>query len=266
MASPAQKSSLKLFLEKNPNLKLVKEARDARSGIWKLLDAGIFGFLLFSPALPIIPTMEQPAVVGVLWVLIIAIMWCKIEYCHRAEVWYMCLYRGIIVDFPKTNKFKGWLCQPPMFLAYTFLAIFCVVTYIGLDPNFEFDSSEKAFQAILAVVGLLFVLLLTKAFVNAEGAPALLTLNMVIDVFQDPELLNAKGFKVVHFSCLQRYVKEKGAAKDTSFSWDDLHGLSSSADKDTHISLIGGTRMWLFLSPFKDVSEERQEKEFAWVA
>jgi len=257
-ASPASspETSLKLFLEKNPNLELVKAARDAKGGIWKVLDAGIFGFLLFSPALPIIPTMEQPAVMAVLWILIFIIMWCKIEYCHRAQVWHMCLYRGIILDFPKTNKPKLWLCKTPMLFAYSFLAIFGVVTYIGLDPSFQFKSSEHLLQALLAVVALIFVLLMTKAFVDTEGAPALLTLNMFMAVFEDCELLKAKGFKVVHFSCLQRFVDEKRAAKDTSFSWDELHGLSSSADKTAHISLMGGTRMFQFLKSFKDAGDE----------
>jgi len=253
-------TSLKLFLGKNPNIKLVKAGRDAHSGIWKLIDAAIFGFLLFSPALPIIPEMEMPAIVATLWILISLIMWCKIEYCNRAELWYACLYRGIILDFPKTNKLKGWLCAPPMMFAYSFLLIFGAVLYVGLDPDFEFDSHENALQAILSVVGVIFILLLTKSFVNLEGAPALLTLNMVIAVFENPEFLKAQGFKVVQFADLQHFMERKRASKDKTFHWDELHALGGSdASASKAISLIGGTRVLMSLRKFFDVGDEATE-------
>lgn len=257
----SQDTSLKLFLHQNKNLDLMKEARDGKGGIYKLIDVAIFGFLLFSPALPIIPTMEQPAVVAVLWILIVVIMWCKIEYSHRAELWFVCLCRGIIVDFPKTHKLKGWLCQAPMFFAYSFLLIFGAVTYIGLDPHFKFEKSQYFLQAILAIVALAFVLLLTKSFVTLESAPSLLTLNMVIALFQDVDFLKAKGFKVVPFTHIQHFVEAKRAAKDATFSWDELHCLDCSSEKTGRISLIGGTRVWMFLRQFKNAGEELDGEE-----
>merc|ERR1719210_1310599 len=146
--------------------------------------------------------MESPAVVVILWALIIVIMWCKIEWNNRAEVWYICLYRGIILDFPKTNTAKGWLLQIPTLLAVLFLLIFGIVCYIGLDPKFTFKDVSYIVSAILAIVGVIFVLTPTKAYVDLEGAPHLLTLNLIVFLFEDPEMLSAKGFKVVHYSKL----------------------------------------------------------------
>ena len=40
----------------------------------KWLDAGIFGFLLFSPALPLIPQMGAPEIVIALYLIIFLIM------------------------------------------------------------------------------------------------------------------------------------------------------------------------------------------------
>jgi len=245
-------TSIKLFLQKNPKLQSVKEARDARGGIYKLIDVAIFGFLLFSPALPIIPTMKQPAVVLVLWVLICLIMWCKIEYNHRAEVWHFCLYRGIILDFPKTNTLSGWLCQKPTLMALTFLLVFGVVTYVGYDPTFQFDNIDYMIAAILAIVGLSFVLLLTKAYVDVEGAPQLLTVNLFVHLFEDPEILRSKGFKVVHFTNLQAFVNSKYKTGEKTFSWDEIHALSHEPAEAEAVSLIGGTRMFFYLNKFKD--------------
>jgi len=252
VAGKGEGTSVKAFLQKNPNLALVKAARDSKGGVFKFLDVAIFGFLLFSPALPIIPTMKEPAVVLTLWVLICLIMWCKIEYNHRAEVWYFCLCRGIILDFPKTNTLKGWLLQKPTLVAIVFLLTFGIVTYIGLDPGFRLDDYRYALSAVLSVVGLLFVLLMTRAYVDVEGAPQLLTLNLVIHLFEDPEMLRAKGFKVVHSSNLQAFMNRKKRAGDKSFSWDEVHALSHQPEQSQNLSLCGGTKLFLFLNQFKD--------------
>merc|ERR1712151_310482 len=199
--------------------------------------------------------MEQPAVVLVLWVLICLIMWCKIEYNHRAEVWYFCLYRGIILDFPKTNTLSGWLCQKPTLIALTFLFVFGIVTYIGYDPHFNFNHVDDMFTAILAIVGLSFVLLLTKAYVDVEGAPQLLTVNLFVHLFEDPEMLSSKGFKVVHFLNLQAFVNSKYKTGDKSFSWEEVRALSHEPAKTEGVSLIGGTRMFWYLNKFKDADQ-----------
>lgn len=243
-----ENTSISLFLKKNPKLAALKKVRDGQGGIFKLINVAIFGFLLFAPALPIIPTMEEPAVVVALWAVIICIMWFKIEYTHRAEVWFMCLYRGVILDFPKTNSPKGWLCQIPTFLAIVFLLTFGVVTYIGLDPKFDIDNHEHLITAIMAIVGILFVLFLTKGFVDLEGANQLLSLNLVVFLLEDPELLKDKGFSVVHFSQLQAFVNgDKG-----SFSWDRVHALSHERETRQGFSPIAGTKMFMFLKKFKD--------------
>lgn len=248
----AKQTTVKMFLQRNTKLEKVKELREGRGGIWKVIDVLIFGFLLFSPALPIIPQMGEPLVVLVLWALIIMIMWCKIEYNHRAEVWYFCLYRGIILDFPKTNSLKGWICQKPTFFALTFLIVFGGVTYIGLaELSLDFNHG---LSAIFAIAGVAFVLMLTKSFVDTEGAPQLLTLNLVIDAFEDPNMLSEKGFKVVHFTNLQALVKRK-QKEDKPFSWDEVHALDYEEHKTEGISLIGGTRMFLYLNKFKDAEQ-----------
>eukprot|EP00930_Biecheleria_cincta_P004238 TRINITY_DN105137_c0_g1_i1.p1 TRINITY_DN105137_c0_g1~~TRINITY_DN105137_c0_g1_i1.p1 ORF type:complete len:234 (+),score=30.07 TRINITY_DN105137_c0_g1_i1:71-772(+) len=193
------RTSLRLFFERNPKRDAIKTARDAKGGIWKVIDVAIFGFVLFAPALPIIPKMSIPAIVIVLWVLIGLIMLFKIEYTHRAQVWYTCLNRGIIVDFPKTDTAAGWLCQVPVLVAVKFLFIFGFVTYIGLDPSFKFPEVSYLATAVLSIFGLTFVLTLTKGFVDLEGANHLLTLNLVIHYFEDRELFQAK--RLVMHSC-----------------------------------------------------------------
>merc|ERR1719265_2610209 len=203
------------------------------------------------------PKMKEPAIVAVLWVLILLIMWCKIEYAHRTEVWYICLCRGVIVDFPKTNKPAKVFTQPPMIFAIIFILIFGLVTYIGLDPNFKFEKpDEDLLSALLTILAVLFVLTMTKSFVDMEGAPMLLTLNMVIAFFENPEFCKAQGFKVVHFANLQKYVNEKKKSGSNAFNWDEVHALSSTPDGHTRISLIGGTKMWLFLKKHKDTAAD----------
>lgn len=249
----SQETSLKEFLEKNPKLELIKAARDSRGGIWKLLDAGIFAFLLFSPVLPLIQDMDEPVWIIGLVLPISLIFWSKIEYCHRSEVWHMCLYRGVVLEFPHTNKPKLLFLATPMLFVYFFMLVYFLVAYIGLDPDFKLDESDNFIKAGLGLVATVFVLSLTKAFVDLEGAPALLTLNMAIAFFQDPELLKAKGFKTVHFSCLQKFIEKKRASKDTSFSWDEVHALSSEPEHTSHVSLVGGTKAFMFMKKFKDV-------------
>jgi hypothetical protein len=204
----AGKSRIKTFLELNPNLERIKAERDAKGGILKWVDVAIFGFLLFSPALPLIPDMESPSVVVSLWLLILLIMWCKIDYGNFGEVWYILLCRGIILDFPKTDSLRGWICQTPTYFALAFMFLFGGVTYLGLDPHLDFDSWNNAETSVLSVVGLSFVLLLTKDYVDIEGANQLLSLNLVSTYFQDPEFLKQKGFTVVHVTQLQNFVLE----------------------------------------------------------
>ena len=64
-----------------------------------------------------------------------------------------------------------------------FLHAFTV--YLTLDPELEKGELSDILQAILSILAVLFVLLMTKEFVVIEGANSLLTLNMVVYLFQD---------------------------------------------------------------------------------
>ena len=55
---------------------------------------------------------------------------------------------------------------------------------------------------------------MTKEFVVIEGANSLLTLNMVVYLFQDEHLLREKGFRVVHMSRLESFVKRDDQISD----------------------------------------------------
>eukprot|EP00928_Gymnodinium_smaydae_P067373 TRINITY_DN50333_c0_g1_i1.p1 TRINITY_DN50333_c0_g1~~TRINITY_DN50333_c0_g1_i1.p1 ORF type:complete len:391 (+),score=47.57 TRINITY_DN50333_c0_g1_i1:134-1174(+) len=212
-----------------------------------------FGYLLFSPAFPIIPQMKEPAIVATLWLCIGLIMWSKIEYNNRAEVWYICLCRGIILDFDKTDSFKGWFCQKPILFAIMFLILFGLVTYIGLD-RFAFNDLNNVQVAGFAVAGTLFVLTLTKGFVDIEGANTLLSLNMFVYLFEDPHMLQEKGFKVVHVSRLRTYLSDVNRKSDvnTLFSWNAVHALNHVPDHIESPSLLTGTKLLFSLRRYKD--------------
>ena len=127
-ATPA--TSIAQFLRCNPRLGTMKGKRDD-NGLTKWLAIAIFAYLIFSPVLIIIPKMKEPAVVIVLWVIISLLMLSKIEYSFRSELWFICLCRGVIVDFPKTDSARRWLCSPPVILSLVFLFVYSIVVYIG---------------------------------------------------------------------------------------------------------------------------------------
>lgn len=252
-------TSLSLFLEKNPWLVTIKEMRDGKGGIFKWIDCAIFGWLLFSPALVMIPTMKEPAIIAVLWIIIGLLMFFKIDYAHQGEAWFICLCRGIVLDLPKTDSPKKWLLSRPVVFAIIFLLIYLVVSYIGLDPDLEFSDHEMVLTAVLAVVGLSFVLLLTKSVVCVEGDTGTLSLNMVLFIFADPAFLSDKGFRKVHISQLDAYIRERSdtfgrCADPAKFSWDDIHKLPGEALPTPFCTadLMAGIRLVRFLKPLKD--------------
>ena len=255
------KTSIELFLAQNKSLSEMKVERDGQAGIMLWVNVGIFCFLLFSPIIALIPTMSNAAFMAIELSLIILIGWSKIEYAHRATVWNVCLTRGIIVDFPKTHKVMMWLRQLPMFFAYVFLFLHAFTVYLTLDPELEKGELSDILQAILSILAVLFVLLMTKDFVVIESANSLLTLNMVVYLFQDENLLREKGFRVVHMSRLQDFVKGRsnrfGREKTGHFSWNEIHrDIESSETEECKLrglSLICGSRCARFLWPFRDL-------------
>jgi len=247
-------TSVTMFLQNNTSREGITKVRDGKCGFMMWVDAAIFGFLLFSPCLALIPEMEQPVIVLVLWVIIGLIMWSKIEYNHRIAVWYICLNRGIIVDFPKTHKPKGWLLQLPTLFALTFLICVGIVIYVGLDPGFTFSDTDYIIAACLAIVGVAFVLLLTKQFVDLEGAN-LLSVNMMAHFLADDQILQDKGFKVVHLVDLQNFMIQKKSNKDDAFSWNEIHELRRKPEpgKPKGCPLLAGTKLFYYLKTHKDL-------------
>ena len=254
-------TSIELFLSKNKDVSAMKTERDDQAGIMLWINVAIFCFLLFSPIIALIPTMSNAAFMVIELSLIILIGWSKIEYAHRATVWNVCLARGIIVDFPKTHKATMWLRQMPMYFAYLFLFLHAFTVYLTLDPNLEKGELSDILQATLSILAVLFVLLMTKEFVVIEGANSLLTLNMVVYLFQDEHLLREKGFRVVHMSRLESFVKGRsnnfGREKTGHFSWNEIHRDIESGETEEYqvrgLSLICGTRCARFFWPFRDL-------------
>ena len=69
-----------------------------------------------------------------------------------------------------------------VYYLFLFLRVYGLST---LDPNLEKGELSDILQATLSILAVLFVLLMTKEFVVIEGANSLLTLNMVVYLFQD---------------------------------------------------------------------------------
>ena len=101
--------------------------------------------------------------------------------------------------FSETHKATMWLRQMPC-ISPTFS---CFTRVYGLsDTRSKLEKGELSdiLQATLSILAVLFVLLMTKEFVVIEGANSLLTLNMVVYLFQDEHWLREKGFRRPHVS------------------------------------------------------------------
>ena len=112
-----------------------------------------------------------------------------------------------------------------MFFAYGFMGVLAFLVYFADEHSNEI---VRVWSAGLFLVGLLFVIFLVKSFVDLEGAPRLLTLNLFIHYFQNPHMLESQGFKVIHQSQLKKYIDTRG--EDKEFQWDELYLLSHEPD------------------------------------
>lgn len=260
---PQPTTSIALFLKKNSELTTMKKQRDGKGGIFKWIGVALFAWLLFSPALVLIPELDSPWIVAVLWLIIGLILVLKVDYCHIAEAWFICMCRGIIIDMPKTDAPLKWMCSGVVKLSLIFIFVFFLIEYLARDPNLKFEQVHIDLPtAVLGILGLTFVLLLSKGVVDVEGATGTLSLNMVIHYFNDRALLSDHGFHVVHLSQLLAFVKQRGdktGRADGTFSWDELHKLSAEPLPKPSVcsldNLTCGTRLVRFLKPHKDLDK-----------
>eukprot|EP00667_Euglena_gracilis_P012156 EG_transcript_12455 len=232
---PEEVMSVQNFLRLNPNLSILKSERDKALGWRRYLAAGLFAFALFSPVLGMVTNLKTNAwVIAVLWVIIAAITVFWIEYRCRAEVWYICLCRGIIVDFKKTHELKDWVLHRVMFLSYAFIVICGVV--VGLASS-SLSLWQRVLTGVLFAVGLAFVVLLARSFIDLEGAPRTLSVNLLLFHFRNPRLLRCRGFQLVHYTQLCQYLSEK--ADVSAFRWDDVFQLAEQPAAFAHSPFWG---------------------------
>jgi hypothetical protein len=285
--------NVKDFLKRSGDQKLLLEKRDGVMGFLKYVFCLLFIYFLVSPLLPLFINVGKTAWVLVLLLVPIAlIIWSYIEYWSRGEVWYQCICKGIVVDMEKTHSAGKWICTLPMIFVIFFMLfvavlwaisyeevkkenVTCPSNYTNSTNTTEFNntsnstdttstgseesSSNKEYKryvgAVLYLLGIMFVFNLTKAVVDVEGAPHLLTLNMFIYLLGDKTILNDRGYKVVHYSQLGRYMLNRDSNKE--FSWDELYSLGDGEDPQgiSKWNLYWGWKTTRLLSQHKDKLE-----------
>ncbi len=253
-----QELNVQNFIRKNGEQKGLIEKRDGHISFIKWIFALIFCYLLISPILPLFSSVSDKAwCLAILLIPLILVMWSYIEYYSRSEAWYCCIVKGIILDLEKTHTATKWLCRIPVFFVYFFMLTVAVLYGISYNPPLndkgQVDEFRRYLAAILYLLGFLFVLNMTKAFVDLEGAPNLLTLNMFLFYLDDNKLLEARGYKVIHFTNLCKYIQSRNDQQ--SFSWNDLYKLSDKPDPDASINLTWGWRVSKLLIANKDKME-----------
>eukprot|EP00668_Euglena_longa_P036086 GGOE01046377.1.p1 GENE.GGOE01046377.1~~GGOE01046377.1.p1 ORF type:complete len:448 (+),score=100.18 GGOE01046377.1:62-1345(+) len=246
---PEEGLTVRNFLLLNPRLTQLKKERDKMLGWRRYLEAVIFAVTLFLPILGMVTRLKTYSwVLALLWAMIAAIMVFWIEYRCRAELWYICICRGIILDFKKTHGLKDWVLHPVMFIGYFFIVMCGVI--VGLAST-TLSDWERIVSGVLFAVGLVFVIKLIKAFIDLEGAPNTLTVNMLFFYFKNPRLMHAKGFKLVHYTQFAQYYLAQGL---NGFRWDDVFQLSERPTGVT-LSLVWGFRANWWLRRVKDMEE-----------
>jgi uncharacterized membrane protein len=246
--------NVETFLARNPSLESIECERDVVAGRALWLRVLIFWFLLLSPIVSAVPKMRGagPAYMVIELTMVSAIAWCCVEYSHRSVVWYTCLARGVVITYEKTHEWKAWRGRTPMIFAYVFLFVHALVTYLGLDPTLSKGDLTDILTAILSILAVLFVLLMTKELVDLEGANSLLTIPMFIFFF-DADVLTDRGFTVVDFQDLARYILIDRPLLDLeNFSWNEIHRLTPHEPKRKP-TLIDGVRVAYFLRKYRNL-------------
>eukprot|EP00668_Euglena_longa_P028948 GGOE01036284.1.p1 GENE.GGOE01036284.1~~GGOE01036284.1.p1 ORF type:complete len:291 (-),score=103.68 GGOE01036284.1:265-1113(-) len=252
---PNEPCTLQRFLALNPDLGEIKKKRNSFIGWMRYVLAAIFTFLLLSPVLAFIPTVgDQGWVLALVWVVFSLILMYYIEFWHRAELWYVCICRGLILDFKDTHEIKQWALHIVMITAFAFIAIYGIVVGISKDGALW----DQVVTGVLAAIGLVFIFKVCKSIITLEVANHLLTINMLITYLEDPQLLEAQGFRVIHQTQLVRWFMEhKEARGEIGFSWNQLFSLGHEAvpppKNSNKMRYIWGFCISNYLKKFKDL-------------
>lgn len=248
------------FLSKNGEQKLLLEKRDDTLGFTRYISLLIFLYLLISPIFPMLKDAGGTAWVLALYVLPLSLLiWAFIEYWCRMECWFCCICRGIILDMEKTTAAPKWLNTLPMYFVYFFMLVAAVLWGIAYEPKPEEDGETPEWKryvgAALFLLGILFMLSLTRDIVDVEGARRLCSVNEFIHFLGDPKILEARGYKVVHYSQLGIFLKHKDP--NTPFSWNEIFKLSHEPNPEgaSRWNLTWGTQMSFILRENKDLTE-----------
>eukprot|EP00667_Euglena_gracilis_P017388 EG_transcript_18303 len=253
--APSEPCSLQKFLALNSDLEDIKKKRNSFIGWMRYVLAGVFTWLLLSPMLAFTPTVgDQGWVLALIWVVFSLILIYYIEFWHRAELWYVCICRGLILDFKDTHELKQWALHVVMLTAFVFI-ITCGVI-VGISKGGELW--DQVVTGVLTAIGLVFVFKVCKSIITLEDANHLLTINMLITYMEDPHLLEAQGFKVIHQTQLIRwYEEQKGRRGETGFGWNQLfalgHEVVPAPKFSSKLRYIWGFCISNYLKKFKDL-------------
>ena len=157
---------------------------------------------------------------------------------------------------PRRPRPQAWALNPIMFIAYFFMFFMFLTVFFG-SVN-ELGWGKAAGTGVLFLIGLGFVVLLTKEFIDIEGSPRTPSVNMLLFFFNNPDLLLQKGYKTVHETRLRRFVEEFKGVDPNRFTWDTVYELAAEEDfqynpkaKAKYFWGIGGRKL---LKKMKDLS------------
>lgn len=208
------------FLRANDPKKVMKE-RDSFRGWIKFIMAAIAIYFFISPLLPILGSFGNLAwLLAIMWTPVGIIAFGYFEYYARAEVWHICISRGIILDLDKTEWFRSVLFMFDLFL------ILLVCGLVGAMDN-ESDQGKRAWRAISMLFAMAFTIRVVQQIVDLEGANRMHTLNTFISL-TNPHLLEHHGYKLVHYTQIAVWSAQKsikGSAGEGAFSWNDIYRL-----------------------------------------
>lgn len=235
------------FLNINGDQDELIKKRDEICGWTKYIQLSIFIYFLLSPIFSMLKDASSRVWVFSLYIIPLSLLiWAYIEYWSRAEAWYCCICKGIILDMEKTHLLSKWICALPMYFVYAFMITSAILYALAYEPDKNDEGITQEYKrylgAALYLMGILFMISLAKSIVDIEGAPRILSLNMFIYHLKDPKVLTSKGYKVVHFSQIGKYLE---FLDKKSFGWNDIYRLNHKPIEDgaTKWNLMWGVRI-----------------------